>query len=81
MKIEKEELDKIVEQQVELNNLLKRIGFIETEKDGLLKAYIEVLGDSNTSKKELEDKYGAINIDLSDGSYTCLLYTSPSPRD
>lgn len=70
MKIEKEELDKIVEQQVELNNLLKRIGFIETEKDGLLKAYIEVLSDSNTSKKELEDKYGAINIDLSDGSYT-----------
>jgi hypothetical protein len=41
MKIEKEELDKIVEQQVELNNLLKRIGFIETEKDGLLKMYIE----------------------------------------
>ena len=37
MKIEKEELDKIVEQQVELNNLLKRIGFIETEKDGLYK--------------------------------------------
>ena len=70
MNIEKEELDKIVEQQVELNNLLKRIGFIETEKDGLLKAYIEVLGDSNASKKELEEKYGAINIDLSDGSYT-----------
>ena len=43
MKIEKEELDKIVEQQVELNNLLKRIGFIETEKDGLLKIYIDVL--------------------------------------
>jgi hypothetical protein len=70
MKIEKEELDKIVEQQVELNNLLKRIGFIDTEKAGLLKAYIEVLGYSNTSKKELEDQYGAINIDLSDGSYT-----------
>ena len=70
MKIEKEELDKIVEQQVELNNLLKRIGFIETEKDGLLRAYIDVLGESNASKKGLEDKYGAINIDLSDGSYT-----------
>ena len=70
MKIEKEELDKIVEQQVELNNLLKRIGFIETEKDCPLKAYIEILGDPNTSKKELEEKYGAINIDLSDGSYT-----------
>ncbi len=38
-KEEKEELDKIVEQQVELNNLLKRIGFIETEKDGLFKVY------------------------------------------
>ena len=70
MKIEKEELDKIVEQQVELNNLLKRIGFIETEKDGLLKMYIEALGESNATKKELEDKYGAINIDLSDGWYT-----------
>jgi|TARA_B110000503_G_C6881422_1_gene302872 hypothetical protein len=72
MKIEKEELDVIVKQQMDLNNMLKQIGLIEAEKKYILSNYSTLLSDSNTIKKELEDKYGAINIDLSDGSYVLL---------
>jgi hypothetical protein len=72
MKIEQEELDKVVSQQVEMNNLLKQIGFIEVEKNTMLNRYNEVLTSSNLTKKELESKYGAVNINLSDGSYTMI---------
>jgi hypothetical protein len=70
MKIEKEELDLIVEQQMEMNNMLKQIGLLESEKSRVLKFYSDLLTESNKTKKGLEEKYGAINIDLSDGSYT-----------
>ena len=70
MKIEKEELDLIVDQQVEMNNMLKQIGLLESEKSRVLKFYSDLLTESNKTKKGLEEKYGAINIDLSDGSYT-----------
>ena len=70
MKIEKEELDLIVDQQMEMNNMLKQIGLLESEKSRVLKFYSDLLAESNKTKKGLEEKYGAINIDLSDGSYT-----------
>ena len=70
MKIEKDELDLIVDQQVEMNNMLKQIGLLESEKSRVLKLYSDLLTESNKTKKGLEEKYGAINIDLSDGSYT-----------
>lgn len=70
MKIEKEELDLIVDQQMEMNNMLKQIGLLESEKSRVLKFYSDLLTESNKTKKSLEEKYGAINIDLSDGSYT-----------
>lgn len=69
MKIEKKELDLIIDQQTEINNTLKQIGFLETEKDRLVSMYMSLLRDSNETKKSLEEKYGAVNIDLSDGSY------------
>jgi hypothetical protein len=31
--------------------------------------YAEDMGKQDASKKELEEKYGKINIDLKDGSY------------
>jgi hypothetical protein len=70
MEIEKEELDLIVDQQMEMNNMLKQIGLLESEKSRVLKFYSDLLTESNKTKKGLEEKYGAINIDLSDGSYT-----------
>lgn len=69
MKIEKEELDLIVDQQMEMNNMLKQVGLLESEKSKVLTSYSNLLTDSNKTKKDLEEKYGAVNIDLSDGSY------------
>ena len=69
MKIEKEELDLIVDQQMEMNNMLKQVGLLESEKSKVLTAFSNLLTDSNKTKKGLEEKYGAVNIDLSDGSY------------
>ena len=34
-----------------------------------MKAYSEFLKDLDVTKKELEEKYGQVNINLSDGTY------------
>ena len=57
-KITKEQLDKITDQQKALNMMLSNIGVLEVNKE------IE------ETKAELENEYGAININLEDGSYT-----------
>jgi hypothetical protein len=57
MKIEKEELDLIVDQQMEMNNMLKQIGLLESEKSRVLKFYSDLLTESNKTKKGLEEKY------------------------
>jgi uncharacterized protein YoxC len=69
-KIEKAELDKVVNQQKELNEVLTQIGILESQKHGLLHKIAELNKDINETKSELEDKYGKVNIDLKDGSYT-----------
>jgi len=69
-KIEKVELDKVVNQQKELNEILTQIGILESQKHGLLHKIAELNKDINETKSELEDKYGKVNIDLKDGSYT-----------
>ena len=69
-KIEKVELDKVVNQQKELNEVLTQIGILESQKHGLLHKIADLNKDINETKSELEDKYGKVNIDLKDGSYT-----------
>ena len=50
--------------------MLSNIGLLETQKHALLHQVAEVNRNSEEFKLELEKEYGAINIDLSDGSYT-----------
>jgi hypothetical protein len=68
--ITKEQLEKIVAQQKDLQTLLTNIGILESQKHG----FLHQLGDLNKAiedfKGELETEYGAININLEDGSYT-----------
>jgi predicted nucleic acid-binding Zn-ribbon protein len=68
-KIKKEQLEKIVSQQKELNTLLTNIGVLETQKHSLLHQVAEVNKDVEEFKTVLESEYGAININLEDGSY------------
>lgn len=69
MKIKEEQLTKIKEQQVKLNDLLNQIGVLEANKHGLLHELAGVNKDIEDYKAVLEKEYGAINIDLKDGSY------------
>ncbi len=69
-KIEDKELEKVVEQQKTLNEVLTSIGVLETQKHGLLHKVAALNKDIEEVKNDLEGKYGAININLEDGTYT-----------
>lgn len=69
-KIEEKELEKVVEQQKTLNEVLTNIGVLETQKHGLLHKVAALNKDIEEVKNDLEGKYGAININLEDGTYT-----------
>ena len=70
MKIKEEQLTKIKNQQEKLNELIHNIGLLESQKHGLLHEIAKVNVDIEEYKQELEKEYGAININLEDGTYT-----------
>ena len=71
-KIKKEQLEKIQEQQVRLQTILTDIGVLEVRKHEALHSQAGIYEEISTTKKELEDEYGAININVTDGSYTVI---------
>lgn len=68
-KIKDEELELVKEQQVKINNIVSQIGVLETQKHGLLHELAGVNKEVEATKNTLENIYGKIEIDLSDGSY------------
>ena len=70
MKIKEEELKTIQEQQTKLNELVRNIGLLESQKHGLLHDIAGVNKDIEEYKSVLEKEYGAININVEDGTYT-----------
>ena len=71
-KITNDQLEVITKHQKDLNKSLTNIGFLETQKHSLLHEYAGIVDDIEKYKKELEDIYGAININIEDGSYTVI---------
>ena len=69
-KITDEQLEVITNHQKDLNKSLTNIGFLETQKHSLLHEYAGIVDDIEKYKKELEDIYGAININIEDGTFT-----------
>jgi|TARA_R100000149_G_scaffold54170_1_gene23606 hypothetical protein len=69
-KITTEELEKAKKQQVDLQNILLEIGLVESRKHALLHQIAQINSDTEEFKKELETKYGHVNINLEDGTYT-----------
>jgi len=65
-----EELDTIKKQQGNIQKVLLDLGALEARKIDVYKAYEEFHSALETTKKDLEEKYGQVNIDLTDGSYT-----------
>ena len=69
-KITKEELEKIIKQQEELNNLVYEAGIFETKKHAVLHKIGLLNKDIEEYKSILEGIYGQVNINLEDGTYT-----------
>jgi len=70
MKIKEEELKTIQDQQTKLNELVHNIGLLESQKHGLLHEIAGANKDIEEYKSVLEKEYGAININVEDGTYT-----------
>jgi muramoyltetrapeptide carboxypeptidase LdcA involved in peptidoglycan recycling len=68
--ITEDQLKKIQDFQKELNKFLNEVGFLEAQKTAVLGKFHEVNKQTEDFKKELEDEYGSININLEDGSFT-----------
>ena len=69
-KITNEELEIIKDQQERTAKLLGEIGYLETQKHALLHNIADINVETNDFKHKLEEKYGKIEINLSDGSYS-----------
>ena len=69
-KIKEEQLKLVNTQQTQLNELLRSVGVLEVQKMNAHTRIDKLSTEIETTKKELEDEYGSINIDLKDGSYT-----------
>lgn len=67
--ISEEHLEKLNAQQLALNELINRIGAMEAEKHSMLHRIAEVNRSVEEFKKELEEAYGAVTIDLATGEY------------
>jgi hypothetical protein len=70
MKIEEQELQGLKEAQQKSGELFHNIGVLESQKHNLLHALAQISGEQQEMIKALEEKYGKIEIDLADGSYT-----------
>ena len=68
-KLETEEFDKIIDFQKKIRTMLQNMGVLESQKHAILHDLAGVNEDQEKLKKELEEKYGKVNIDLKDGSY------------
>ena len=71
-KITEDQLELVKKQQNKLGELLKSIGVLEVQKSNLKTLVKEVSEEIEKTKKELEEEYGAINIDLTSGEYTVI---------
>tara|TARA_R110000765_G_scaffold19896_1_gene51814 strand:+ start:877 stop:1125 length:249 start_codon:yes stop_codon:yes gene_type:complete len=71
-KLETEEFDKIIDFQKKIRVMLQNIGVLASQKHAILHDLAGVNEDQEKLKKELEDKYGPININLEDGSYEAI---------
>ena len=68
-KIEEQELTKVKEQTGKIQQCVLDLGSLEVKKADIMKAYSKFLEELDVTKKELEEKYGQVNINLQDGSY------------
>ena len=69
-KITEEQLKELQEVVNKLNQIQMQIGGLALQKHELSHAMVEVNTDLQSKKKELEEEYGNISIDMVDGTIT-----------
>jgi len=69
-KITEKQLEDINKSQQELMTIINQIGILESQKHSLLHQVADANKVVEDLKAELEEEYGAINIDLVTGEYT-----------
>lgn len=67
-KITEKELQLLQEQDQEAKSILHNIGFFQTQIHLLNHSFSKLNEEIQVNKKSLQDKYGSINIDLSNGN-------------
>ena len=68
--ISKEQLETVNKQQVELSEMLRSLGVLDVQKVNIHQKINDLSKVIEETKKELEEEYGQVNIDLKDGTYT-----------
>lgn len=68
-KITEEQLKKVADKNKELEDTVLEIGVLESRKHAMLHKVAEVNTTLEEYKKELEEEYGKISIDLKTGEY------------
>ena len=67
--ITEDELKKVTDLQTELQSYLANIGVLEVQKAKAIYQVNMLEKDMDQVKKDIEATYGAININLTDGTY------------
>jgi hypothetical protein len=68
-KISEAELKGLQEQEQKKGAILHDLGLLQTQTHSLNHYYVELMVEQDKSKKELEEIYGKVNINLQDGSF------------
>jgi len=68
-KITKKELEKATKVSQEYNSIIQAIGNLELQKQDFILRAAESRASIEKLKKELQEAYGNVNIDLSTGEY------------
>lgn len=69
-RIADEELELIREQQTKIAQIKQDIGTLELRKHEVMGVMLDVNQEVEKTKITLEEKYGRVNINLDDGSYS-----------
>ena len=69
-KITEQELATLKDQESKKLQIIQEVGSVEARKHQLLHILEQILSEQEKTKIGLEDKYGKVNVDLSDGTYT-----------
>ena len=71
-KITEEELAALKDQESKKLQIIQEVGSVEARKHQLLHILEQILSEQEETKVSLEDKYGKINVNLEDGSYSLI---------